>query len=533
MKKKKLFIITILSIFITFNINNSVKAFSASVKCSSSSNTVSVGQSFNIIISGYSDSTTDWKSAGPINSSSNVRLTSGDTGSSIWFDDKNSFSKTYSFTALSTGTATFSQTMIATNPDDFSSPSFTSNTCTINIVEATASNSSSSKSSKSSSKKTTTDSNKNSDNNLKSLEVEDVTLDSEFDKDKLEYKAEVENNINKIYISAKANDSKAKVSGTGSKDLEEGINTFEIVVTAENGSTRTYTITIIRKEENPVTVKVNGKEYNVIKKEGVLEPLEGFEKIDLVIKDQNVLAYKHNKTGFIIVGLTDKEGNSAWYRYENKKFEKYNEFKSNDLKLYILNKAKYVPYKYKKCTFDIDGNKINGYVLDNNSDFRLLYAINLSTGEKNYYLYDLKEKTFQRFYNQQVLIYLNLIKKVKLAFIVIAAIIFSLFIYLLIQKILYKRLKKRITNDVKKDREEIEEKVVDEIKEEQISHTRDFKDLKVENDTYSLKNTKVLKPVKEEEIPEEKTKEQLKEEKKKRKEELKRQKKEANDFLNE
>ena len=503
MKKKKLFIITILSIFITFNINNSVKAFSASVKCSSSSNTVSVGQSFNIIISGYSDSTTDWKSAGPINSSSNVRLTSGDTGSSIWFDDKNSFSKTYSFTALSTGTATFSQTMIATNPDDFSSPSFTSNTCTINIVEATASNSSTSKSAKSSSKKTTTDSNKNSDNNLKSLEVEDVTLDSE-----------------------------SKVSGTGSKDLEEGINTFEIVVTAENGSSRTYTITIIRKEENPVTVKVNGKEYNVIKKEGVLEPLEGFEKIDLVIKKQNVLAYKHNKTGFIIVGLTDQDGNSAWYRYENKKFEKYYEFKSNDLKLYILNKAKYVPYKYKKCTFDIDGNKINGYVLDNNSDFRLLYAINLSTGEKNYYLYDLKEKTFQRFYNQQVLIYLNLIKKVKLAFIVIAAIILSLFIYLIIQKILYKRLKKRITNDVKKDREEIEEKVVDEIKEEQISHTRDFKDLKVENDTFALKNTKVLKPEKEE-VSEEKTKEQLKEEKKKRKEELKRQKKEANDFLNE
>ena len=76
------------------------------------------------------------------------------------------------------------------------------------------------------------------------------------------------------------------------------------------------------------------------------------------------------------------------------------------------------------------------------------------------------------------------------------------------------------------------EKVVDEIKEEQISHTRDFKDLKVENDTFTLKNTKVLKPEKEE-VSEEKTKEQLKEEKKKRKEELKRQKKKANDFLNE
>ena len=524
--KKSISIFILLMLLV---IPNNIKAISVNVTCSGPSSVV-VGETFNVTISGTANTNTYWNGE-IIRSSSNLRSNSG-TGSFIDSTSSPTKSKTYSFTALSTGTATISQTF-KVNDEDYNEKSFTSNTCTINIVEATASNSSSSKSSKSSSKKTTTDSNKNSDNNLKSLEVEDVTLDPEFDKDKLEYKAEVENNINNIYISAKANDSKAKVSGTGSKDLEEGINTFEIVVTAENGSTRTYTITIIRKEENPVTVKVNGKEYNVIKKEGVLEPLEGFEKVDLVIKEQNVLAYKHNKTGFIIVGLTDQDGNSAWYRYENKKFEKYYEFKSNDLKLYILNKAKYVPYKYKKCTFDIDGNKINGYVLDNNSDFRLLYAINLSTGEKNYYLYDLKEKTFQRFYNQQVLIYLNLIKKVKLAFIAIAAIIFSLFIYLLIQKILYKRLKKRITNDVKKDREEIEEKVVDEIKEEQISHTRDFKDLKVENDTYSLKNTKVLKPVKEEEIPEEKTKEQLKEEKKKRKEELKRQKKEANDFLNE
>lgn len=515
MKKAKILLFILL--LLPFN------SKAATINCSAPSS-VSSGETFTVRFTGSLNSDAAvW--FGSIYSSSNVTYAGG-AGLTINGFDGPTLDHSVRFTAGNPGVATFY--VYDVDVSDGNNTYTDSGRCSVTISTAT----STSKSSKSSSKKTTTDSNKNSDNNLKSLEVEDVTLDSEFDKDKLEYKAEVENNINKIYISAKANDSKAKVSGTGSKDLEEGINTFEIVVTAENGSTRTYTITIIRKEENPVTVKVNGKEYNVIKKEGVLEPLEGFEKVDLVIKEQNVLAYKHNKTGFIIVGLTDQDGNSAWYRYENKKFEKYYEFKSNDLKLYILNKAKYVPYKYKKCTFDIDGNKINGYVLDNNSDFRLLYAINLSTGEKNYYLYDLKEKTFQRFYNQQVLIYLNLIKKVKLAFIVIAAIILSLFIYLIIQKILYKRLKKRITNDVKKDREEIEEKVVDEIKEEQISHTRDFKDLKVENDTFTLKNTKVLKPEKEE-VSEEKTKEQLKEEKKKRKKELKKQKKEANDFLNE
>lgn len=46
-----------------------------------------------------------------------------------------------------------------------------------------------------------------------------------------------------------ATDSKSTVTGTGTKSLKVYSNAFNIVVTAENGSKKTYTVTILRKDE--------------------------------------------------------------------------------------------------------------------------------------------------------------------------------------------------------------------------------------------------------------------------------------------
>ena len=85
-------------------------------------------------------------------------------------------------------------------------------------------------------------------NNLKSLSVSSGTID--FDKNTTSYLIKVEHDVENITITASAEDSKANVSGTGTKILKDYVNEFKIVVKAENESTKTYIVKVARKDES-------------------------------------------------------------------------------------------------------------------------------------------------------------------------------------------------------------------------------------------------------------------------------------------
>lgn len=87
---------------------------------------------------------------------------------------------------------------------------------------------------------------RNTDNTLKSLSIDAGSID--FDKNTTSYTLKVGHDVSTVNISATANDSKASVSGTGSKTLNDYNNEFSVVVTAENQTKRTYTIKIIRAD---------------------------------------------------------------------------------------------------------------------------------------------------------------------------------------------------------------------------------------------------------------------------------------------
>ena len=67
--------------------------------------------------------------------------------------------------------------------------------------------------------------------------------------EKTEYELNVEYSVETIKVNYELEDSKASAKIEGSETLIVGENIFKIVVTAEDGTTKTYTIKINRSEE--------------------------------------------------------------------------------------------------------------------------------------------------------------------------------------------------------------------------------------------------------------------------------------------
>ena len=108
------------------------------------------------------------------------------------------------------------------------------------------------------------DGNKSSNNWLRGLSVDGYSLTPTFAADTTDYSLIVDNDVTGIDVSASAADTNASVSGRGSHELSVGDNKINIIVTAEDGTTKTYTISVVRKKaENPEPVKPdNGNNNN-------------------------------------------------------------------------------------------------------------------------------------------------------------------------------------------------------------------------------------------------------------------------------
>ena len=123
-------------------------------------------------------------------------------------------------------------------------------TYTIYITRSKGSSKAASKSgsNKSSSKSSKSSSSKSSNNKLKTLYLSDGIIN--FKSNKYAYDVEVNNGVDVITVEGETDNSKAKVKGLGKHDLKEGANTIKVVVTAENGDEKTYTLRITRKSKD-------------------------------------------------------------------------------------------------------------------------------------------------------------------------------------------------------------------------------------------------------------------------------------------
>lgn len=187
-----------------------------------------------------------------------------------------SSSASITFTASNTGTYVFKLTGDMT---DFSQDNAetVSKSCTITVVQASSgnssndnnnnnsgnnngNNSSSNNSSSNSSNGSSNNSNDNSNNDNIKTSSNIATLSnlgikpndfSGFSPSKMSYTVTVPNNVENIEVYAKKGQDKQTISGTGKKTLNEGENTFQVSVTAEDGKTKkTYTIVVTREKAN-------------------------------------------------------------------------------------------------------------------------------------------------------------------------------------------------------------------------------------------------------------------------------------------
>ena len=92
-------------------------------------------------------------------------------------------------------------------------------------------------------------------NYLTSLTVEGYALDPVFDMYHYEYRIEVPYGTDSVQIAATPFIEGSVITGTGVHALSVGENIIEIVVTAENGMTKTYRITAVRAERTDNTLK--------------------------------------------------------------------------------------------------------------------------------------------------------------------------------------------------------------------------------------------------------------------------------------
>lgn len=239
-------------------------------------------------------------------------------------------------------------------------------------------------------------------NTLASLTVSTGELSPAFDGNNTNYEVNVDAKTSSISIDAKATDAKASVSGTGGHDLQVGTNTLQVVCKAEDGSSKTYTITV-NVDETPLVYLKHGKQkLGVVRNVNDLGIPESFEATTIKIDDNDVTAYHSNNMDKTILYLVNEKGEKNFYLYDEKEG-----VTSIFIPVTVLGRNVYIidvkkdDIKVDNVKFNkvqIDNNTFNGWTFKDDKNYSLIEVMN-QKGEKVIYQYEATENTLQ-FYHQ-------------------------------------------------------------------------------------------------------------------------------------
>lgn len=276
----------------------------------------------------------------------------------------------------------------------------------------------------------TTEEGKSDNSNLVRLQLTNGTLEPEFVYYQTSYFVQLDKDVTSLGVVAEAEDSKAKVQINGADELKPGENKVTIVVTAENGSTKTYSIRVVVGELlEDVQIEIAEKKYafvNEIEKEYVPE---GYIETTVSYGDWNIVAYESPNKQLILIGLkeiisvnddsqdadqtTDRETDEQideiiWFIYdeENQKFVPYEEVLAANNRYVIMElpEGVEIPDGYAEAELTINDKIVLAYRSEyaTDADMYLVYAMNIY-GNTGFYLYDRAEQTFMRYAPDDIL----------------------------------------------------------------------------------------------------------------------------------
>jgi len=464
---KKYFWCFIVSVLVVM-IPNVVQAASANIRVSSSSSTVLVGSTVTVNVTLSSNSAMgSWEFLVSYNSnylqliSSNTE--SGGTKAAGYVSNGNTKSKTYTlkFKALRSGSATVSVGSYLVYGYDESPMSVSTSSASVRIMTYSELQSTYSK-----------------DNNLKSLTIDGYEISPSFSSDVTEYSVSVPSTVDKVQINAVKNESHATINGTGEHEVVEGNNLFEIKVVAQNGDEKVYKLNVVVEDKNPIVVSLNGKDYTIVKNNKNITKPELYEESKLTIQNVEVPVYVNNTIHYVLVALKDEEGNVVFavYHEDTNQYELYYEQRSHSMVISIMDPVESLE-GYQETTLQFNNVSYKVFQLKEDSDYAVVYGMNIETGEKGFYLYKISDNTFQSYYDE----YISILKeeKQKYQYVILGFAGGCVFLILIVLYLFLRKPKKKDLNVKIEKSKVLEESAVKNQEEAHLDNSLEIKDASV------------------------------------------------------
>ena len=249
--------------------------------------------------------------------------------------------------------------------------------------------------------------------NLKSLRISAGNLSPAFSPSVTNYNITVKNSVTELLVYAVASDSKAKVDVNGNSKLQIGKNTRSVIVTAVNGTQKTYTLNITRNETddeiiepetpaNPLDVTVDGAPFTVLSDISAIKLFNGFSVSQTDFAGSKVSVAVDEEGNYEIYYLKSAESEEAvpyTYDKEDEIFEKLQYFTQGEF-TYIfadIPNDTTVSDDYYTTNAKISGMDVKCFASNKAGmgDFYYIYCFN---GEKyGFYRFDSRENIMQRY----------------------------------------------------------------------------------------------------------------------------------------